>query len=31
MSTYITSEPVENIPAAIFERFGVYPVSVFML
>ena len=29
--TCITDEPVENIPAAIFERFGVWPVSVVAL
>ena len=29
--TIITDEPPENIPAAIFERFGVEPVSVVAL
>ena len=26
--TYITTEPIENVPAAIFERFGAYPEEV---
>lgn len=29
--TYITTKQPDDIPACIFERFGVYPVSVVAL
>ena len=29
--TYITDEPEINIPDAVFERFGVWPVKVLAL